>query len=634
MARKRKISESSSDAFVASDSEADDAYTPKAAGSSRKASTKIAKKTRAPQKRPAQKKPRKGKDKAVDASDDDDDSREERALPHASSTHTISSTQARSIRTALLAWYDTVHEVRGMPWRKPFDHSWSAEQQAQRAYEVWISEIMLQQTQVVTVIPYYNKWMAKFPTLSELAKSDIDTVNGLWKGLGYYSRAARILQGAQKAVTELGGQLPDNAKDMEAKIPGIGRYSAGAICSIAYNQCVPVLDGNVHRLLSRFLALYTPPKAKQGLDILWEGATALIEGADRAGDTNQALIELGSTVCKVHDPLCGDCPIQPWCKAYAWRVMDEKVGDTVNPDSLVPSSEQELPDIEDLCVLCRPLPKPTLVTSYPMKVERKKAREELDVVSVIEWRPTTNANDHDRWFLLVRRPEGGLLAGLHEFPTTPNVSVSLPQNMVTFAQTALHQLIERPPAQVSQQMSPPAPSLPSPNSVQGHLSEDDLRIVKTTEAGDVLHIFSHIRKTYRVQWVLLVGGSGGGGGCGASAIDNAYSEQQHVAHGAVEQSGSGTSPPPPSLQALPPILRTTARPEQSAGSGTYKSKKPAATRTKGEWGSTTNVAEKTLDTTPLEAKWVRMNDVSKANVGTGVLKVWKQVQTLWRNIDS
>ena len=121
---------------------------------------------------------------------------------------------------------------------------------------------MLQQTQVATVIPYYNNWMTKyvrvplsehsssnlaltpfrFPTIKDLAASDIDTVNSLWKGLGYYSRAARLLSGAQKAVKELDGRLPDNAKDMQAKIPGIGRYSAGAICSIAYNQCAPVVS--------------------------------------------------------------------------------------------------------------------------------------------------------------------------------------------------------------------------------------------------------------------------------------------------------------------------------------------------------------------------------------------------------
>jgi A/G-specific adenine glycosylase len=194
---------------------------------------------------------------------------------------------------------------------------------------------MLQQTQVATVIPYYTQWMEKFPTIRDLAAADIDTVNCLWKGLGYYSRAARLLAGAQKVVTNFSGRLPANATSLEKEIPGIGRYryqhstvliaavyiltlrpSAGAICSIAYGICAPVLDGNVQRLLSRVLALHVSPKAKKTLDILWDGAEAMVEGSDRPGDVNQALIELGSTVCKVRDPICESCPLSDGCRAY------------------------------------------------------------------------------------------------------------------------------------------------------------------------------------------------------------------------------------------------------------------------------------------------------------------------------
>lgn len=218
--------------------------------------------------------------------------------PHSSSTHTISSNKL--LREALLEWYAGVHEARGMPWRKPYSLL-SHDGRAQRAYEVsvlpfhfdavnypiqvWISEIMLQQTQVATVIPYYNRWMEKLVCLLKSvlhaeflpdfqpfetwyvistpystgpiryalqASSDIEMVNGLWKGLGYYSRAARLLSGAKKAVDEFDGRLPDNAKDMQEKIPGIGRYSAGAICSIAYNHCEPV----VSRLLKSFMDVF------------------------------------------------------------------------------------------------------------------------------------------------------------------------------------------------------------------------------------------------------------------------------------------------------------------------------------------------------------------------------------------
>lgn len=162
-------------------------------------------------------------------------------------------------------------------------------------------------------------------------------MNAIWKGLGYYSRAARLLSGAQKIVKEYGGLFPDNAKDMMANISGIGRYSAGAISSIAYNHCEPVvsflriyfylspptrissrfqLDGNVNRLLSRVLALYANPKGKSTLYVLWAGATAMIKKADRPGDINQSLIELGATVCKPRDPNCESCPLRTHCGAY------------------------------------------------------------------------------------------------------------------------------------------------------------------------------------------------------------------------------------------------------------------------------------------------------------------------------
>ncbi|KAI8986706.1 DNA glycosylase [Trametes punicea] len=424
---------------------------------------------------------------------------------HAVSLHSITSPELP--RRALLEWYDGVHAARGMPWRKPYQHSWSAEEKAQRAYEVWVSEIMLQQTQVATVIPYYNRWMERFPTIRDLAASDIDTVNSLWKGLGYYSRAARLLSGAQKAVKEFGGRLPDNAQDMESKIPGIGRYSAGAICSIAYNQCVPVLDGNVHRLLSRVLALHAPPKAKQTLDVLWAGASAFVEGAERPGDVNQALIELGSTVCKVRDPACSSCPLQSWCAAYERQQLEGK-GDE-GAKGATSLAGHAVPDIEELCTLCEHLPAGSPVTAYPMRAEKKKAREELDVVNVIEWRKDP-ASARERWFLLVRRPEGGLLAGLHEFPTAPNVPVTSSSSVhIEIAESLLSALLVSPPPARSSSAATSdgqtARRAASPSSAERPCS---LRVAKIVPAGDVLHVFSHIRKTYRVQWVVLEGGGG------------------------------------------------------------------------------------------------------------------------------
>ncbi|KAJ7096736.1 DNA glycosylase [Mycena belliarum] len=462
---------------------------------------------------------------------------------HAKAIHAIRAEGVAPIRAALLKWYSTVHASRNMPWRKPFDLTLNREERAQRAYEVWISEIMLQQTQVATVIPYYNRWMEKYPTIRDLAGASIDQVNSLWKGLGYYSRASRLLVGAQKAVAEYAGRLPDNAKDMQSKIPGIGRYSAGAICSIAYGENVPVLDGNVNRLLSRFLALHAPPKAKTTLDILWNAAGAMVQNLasiEYPGDVNQALIELGSTVCKVRDPDCASCPLRPWCAAHA----------TPMPVS----------DIEDLCTLCEPLVGEAGATAYPMRADKKKSREELDIVHVLEWR-----NGSDRQFLLVRRPEGGLLAGLDEFPTSPNVAASTSKaRQLKIAQEIVPTFLHG-----SARLQDVA------GDSDGSGASASLRIAKVQPVGDVLHVFSHIRKTYRVQWVLLEGGV-----------------------------------VPPQL-AIASVLEENENLKKGAGKGKVKNRKPE--------GSTV---------VPVST-WVPLDAVAARNIGTGVVKVWNLCKMLW-----
>ncbi|KZT70461.1 DNA glycosylase [Daedalea quercina L-15889] len=500
---------------------------------------------------------------------------------HGAAMHVVA--EPEPIRVALLQWYEQVHESRGMPWRKPYSPDLTVEERAQRAYEVWISEVMLQQTQVSTVIPYYNKWMTKFPTIRKLAASDIETVNSLWKGLGYYSRAARLLSGARKAVEQFNGRLPDNAKDMETHIPGIGRYSAGAICSIAYNQSVPVLDGNVHRLLSRLLALHAPPKGKQTLDVLWGGATDLVDGCTSPGDLNQALIELGATVCKVRDPQCSACPVQPWCHAYRMQ----SASDTKAPGTEASDSGGQVGDIEELCALCEPLPAGSPVTSYPMKVVKKKVREELDIVNVIEWRRHA---DGERWFLLVRRPEGGLLAGLHEFPTAPNVPVT----------TTSAELIEIPHMLLSGILTVPPPQYAARTSAHqtkkapsGSEDSSTLRIVKIAPAGDVIHIFSHIKKTYRIQWVVLEGG-------GAD---------------------------PPCLASLRPY--PAGGPTRTKRTIDVGGKKPTKARNA---PSKARQPELPPVGTPIQAMWITLDDVMNANIGTGVLKVWNQTRKLWEDV--
>ncbi|KAI0360470.1 DNA glycosylase [Trametes cingulata] len=562
------------------------------------------------------KRERRAAPKDVDGSDSGQEETVE-APPHGVSLHVLSHPELQ--REALLRWYDGVHAARGMPWRKPYQHSWDAEQKAQRAYEVWVSEIMLQQTQVATVIPYYNRWMERFPTIRDLAASDIDTVNGLWKGLGYYSRAARLLSGAQKAVREHGGRLPDNAQDMESKIPGIGRYSAGAICSIAYNQCVPVLDGNVHRLLSRLLALHAPPKAKQTLDVLWAGASAFVKDAERPGDVNQALIELGSTVCKVRDPACGACVLQPWCAAYEHqRAGREQQHASKGTKDAASSAGHAVPDIEELCTLCEPVPAGSPVTAYPMKAEKKKAREELDVVNVIEWRQ--HAASTERWFLLVRRPEGGLLAGLHEFPTAPNVPVTTSSSSsahIEIADSLLSALLVSPPPSSGTRPAPPAaaagqtarrgPSRASAGSASTSASSSSPcpspspgapRVAKIVPAGDVLHVFSHIRKTYRVQWVVLEGGASDASGHPPALV-------QHP-----EFAGLGAAMPKTSKGMPPGKRRTSTNADKSRGTASAATSSSASAQA---------------------TQWVRMEAVADANIGTGVMKIWRQVRALWED---
>ncbi|KAJ4479837.1 DNA glycosylase [Lentinula lateritia] len=323
---------------------------------------------------------------------------------------------------------------------------------------------------------------------------------------------------------------------MEAHIPGIGRYSAGAISSIAYGERVlSQLDGNVHRLFSRFLVLHAPPKSKATQDILWAAATAMVEheydDADHPGDINQALIELGSTICRLRDPCCGDCPLNPWCGAYNKAIR-----------------HQSLPDIEDLCELCEPLTEENGVTAYPMKAKKKKARVELDVVSIVEWRSID-----DRQFLLVRRPDKGLLAGLYEFPTT--YMASAPASMEMAPDLLHHHLLD-----VLEDSVLPYKERSLQNLEPKCSSSPEYRVVNITPMGDVSHVFSHIKKTYRVQWVVIEGGC------------------------------------------VPPVLKCGPG-QPSSDHGAYN--------------------------TPKNAFWASVTNVTKANISTGINKIWKYALTIW-----
>lgn len=282
----------------------------------------------------------------------------------------------RKAQLALLTWYDGVSTNRSMPWRKPFiqpkDYSNPAELRqalAQRAYEVFISEIMLQQTRVQVVIQFWLNWMHKWPTIYDLAEANEDEVMSAWRGLGYYSRCKRILEACKKIVRhpDWQGLMPQDAKLLEAEIPGVGPYTAGAVVAIVYGRIAPFVDGNVLRVLSRQLGLLGDIKAdKTIIGLLWACASSLVKSAtfeatpegdkteeplptDIPGRWGQALMELGSTVC-TPKPNCSICPITTTCRAY-----QEGMTLAAAEGLCHKSTTSELVDIEDLCELCEPL---------------------------------------------------------------------------------------------------------------------------------------------------------------------------------------------------------------------------------------------------------------------------------------
>ncbi|SPQ25591.1 df5cb24c-15cf-4546-a267-3de3e6443d7d [Thermothielavioides terrestris] len=431
-------------------------------------------------------------------------------------------------RTALLAWFTKASTLRPMPWRKPWldpatfattnpnpnnnpnNNSSDTNEAsrpppgpalraalAQRAYEVWVSEVMLQQTRVPVVVGYWTRWMARWPTLRDLARAREEDVLAAWQGLGYYARARRLWRAARvvcgldqeegkgeeegegkregegegegKSGLLLDGMLPGSEGELMRTLPGVGRYTAGAIAAIVFGVPAAMVDGNVLRVLSRQMGLLADVKGdKRAVDLLWEAAEALVravardgqpaaEGdelppSDRPGRWGQALMELGSTIC-TPTPKCSLCPITRTCRAYAEGLsLAAKRGIAGDTD-----------DIEDICSLCAPFdetaegdeedisgkgsrdvlkssngtlsrffaatptePSPPKASDtpdaqametiihhakkFPLRKPKKKVREEETLVCAV--RRSSNGQ-----FLICRRPEKGLLAGLWELPS-------------------------------------------------------------------------------------------------------------------------------------------------------------------------------------------------------------------------
>jgi A/G-specific adenine glycosylase len=212
-----------------------------------------------------------------------------------------------ALRKALLAWFDA--HRRDLPWRADRD-----------PYRVWVSEVMLQQTTVAAVVPYYERFVAAFPTLADLAAADEQRVLALWAGLGYYRRARHLHRAAKELVVRHGGALPDDPA-VWAGLPGVGRYILGAVLSQAFDRRLPIVEANSLRVLARLFGYRGDPREGAGKKWVWRAAEAVLP-ARRAGDFNQALMELGALVCTPAAPKCGECPAARWCEANRLGLQD------------------------------------------------------------------------------------------------------------------------------------------------------------------------------------------------------------------------------------------------------------------------------------------------------------------------
>lgn len=206
----------------------------------------------------------------------------------------------KEVSPRLLKWFRK--NARDLPWRKTKD-----------PYAIWVSEIMLQQTQVDTVEPYYHRFLKRFPNVRRIARAKLDTVLKLWEGLGYYSRARNLHLAAKKVVRDYDGNIPQTKQALLA-LPGVGPYTAGAIASIAFNQNEPLVDGNVTRVLCRLFRIRENPKSGKVQKRLWHLAEELLPPG-QAGTFNQALMELGATICSPRGPTCDTCPLRKICSA-------------------------------------------------------------------------------------------------------------------------------------------------------------------------------------------------------------------------------------------------------------------------------------------------------------------------------
>jgi A/G-specific adenine glycosylase len=258
----------------------------------------------------------------------------------------------KAFQNKLINWYKKSH--RKLPWRE-----------TENPYYIWISEVMLQQTQVGTVKPYYEKFIQKFPTVKALAKADLQEVLKIWEGMGYYSRARNLHKAAKIVMSEMGGKVPDNYQQFR-QLPGVGQYIAAAVQSIAFHQPCAVVDGNVKRVLARLFTIKTPVNDAKSNKVFQQKASEILNRKN-PGMFNQAMMELGALICRPQNPLCAKCPVKQFCAAFQTNTIDK----------------------------------------YPVRKKQMPVPKYYIAVGVV------NKNGK---ILITKRKESGLLGGLWEFP--------------------------------------------------------------------------------------------------------------------------------------------------------------------------------------------------------------------------
>ncbi|CAM9855582.1 unnamed protein product [Ectocarpus fasciculatus] len=395
------------------------------------------------------------------------------------------------------------------------------------AYGTWVSEVMLQQTRVETVIDYYVKWMTLFPTPNDLAAASLEQVNKAWAGLGYYRRAKMLHEGAKKVVSDHNGCLPGTAKELK-DLPGIGPYTAGAVASIAFGECEPLVDGNVIRVLARLRAIASDPKNAGLNKRCWDLAGSIVDPG-RPGDFNQALMELGATVCTVKNPSCSTCPVRTSCFAEKLTSAGSKgskyaassargtafgAGSSSSssssssgsskvakpsPSSVVSRQNGELGACG--CTVCEVgedgmAVVPTAVTDFPRKAAKTLVKDQALSVSVVERDGPAGPQ-----VLLVKRPETGLLAGQWECPCVMLRDGSEPRSSDA--------------GNRAREAVVPLSDVPEKERVRlvdaflfCDLGLSETLVRSRASVGTATHVFSHLRHTMQVERIEITSDPG------------------------------------------------------------------------------------------------------------------------------